>query len=114
MEFRIVLFVCQVNYPFRFFSLGHQLPSSRRSHSSAKADRRLPFPSCSGEHHKHYKSKEKRIERDQGDVAAEVEGQHHAHHLEQQSTCFLTLRVLSRQDRRPCRHEERRCNHSKE
>lgn len=111
VEFRLVLlFICRVSYFFCFFSRNSLL---LRLHPPRRL-RRLPLASRSGEHDKHDKSKEKRIECDQRDVAAEVEGQHHANHVEQQSACLLTFQVLTRQDRRPDCHQERRRQRSEE
>jgi hypothetical protein len=54
-------------------------------------------PSRSGENDKHDESKEKRIHSYQGGVAAEVEGQDHAHHRQQETARCFPFQILTHQ-----------------
>ena len=57
-----------------------------------------------GEHHI---AEYERIERDEGDVAAEVEGEHAADEEEEHAAGLVPLQVLPGEDRDPERHQER-------
>ena len=55
----------------------------------------------------HHIAEHKRIERDEGDVAAEVEGEHAADEEEEHAAGLVPLQVLPGEDRDPQRHQER-------
>jgi len=64
-----------------------------------------------GEHHI---AEYERIERDEGDVAAEVEGEHAADEEEEHAAGLVPLQVLLGEDRHPQRHQERGGEHAEE
>ena len=82
----------------------HPLPVTRYS---PRRRGRLLLPvnlSPDGEHHiAEYKG----IQRNEGDVAAEVEGEHAADEEKEHATRLVPLQVMPRQDRDPQRHQER-------
>ncbi len=62
----------------------------------------------------HDVAEEEGVEGDEGDVAAEVEGEDDADEEEKHAARFFPFEVLSRQDRHPERHQQRGGEHSEE
>jgi len=75
---------------------------------------RLLLPVDLGPDGQHHIAEHERIQRDEGDVAAEVEGEHAADEEEEHAARLVPLQVLPGEDRHPQRHQERRGEHAEE